>query len=454
MLKPNPRMIILVAAAGLAGCSAPVDLGSVLSKAKAAATSKEASPAASTAPAATRAALVSPERAEVRRLTAQPGQIEASQTTEVRAKLSGYVRSLAVDIGDRVKAGQTLAELDVPELDAELQEKQALVAQAEADRRQAEAQVQVAEAAVVSAAAKLESAQTGVRRTEADLARWQAEYRRTDQLRREGAVTQGLVDETRSKLESAQAARDEMQAQVKSEAAARSQADAERDKARADVVSASARVGVAQAEARRVEAMTRYAKITAPFDGVVTRRNYDPGHLTMPGAAGTPLFVVAAVDPVTVAVGVPEADAPSVNPGDHAQIRVPALEGKQFEGVVERTAWLLDAGTRTLRVEINLPNPADQLRPGLYAYASIAAEVHPNAWTVPATAVVREGNKAYCVVVVDGRAQRRPIEVGIIEGKRVEVLSGLDGGERVVEANAAGLVDGQPVEEDAAKPKS
>jgi RND family efflux transporter MFP subunit len=278
-------------------------------------------------------------------------------------------------------------------------------------------------------------------------------------LLNESAVTQGLLDETRSKLEAAQASRDEIRAQVKSAEAARSQFVAERDKARVDVVSATARVDVARAEARRVEAMVQYTRIEAPFDGVVTRRKFDPGHLTMPGATGEPLFVVAATDPVTVSVGVPEADAPFVGPGDSAQVRVQALEGRVFDGNVIRTTWALDAATRTLHVEINLPNPDDLLRPGLYAYASIIAEEHPNVWTLPSSAIVRDGDQVSCMVVAEGRAKRRAIRVGITEGKRTEVVSGLEGGEQVVEANAASLIDGQPVSRtepanDGAKPKS
>ena len=291
------------------------------------------------------------------------------------------MRSLAVDIGDKVKKGQVLAELDVPEVEAELQQKRALVEQAEADRKQAEAAVRVAEAAVASAKAKGTEVQAGIRRTEADVARWQAEFGRIEQLVRESAVTRSLLDETRSKQSAAQAARDEVRAQVTSAEAAQVQAVAEADKARADVVSAAARVEVAKAEVRRVEAMVRYTKIEAPFDGVVTRRNFDTGHLTMPGASGDPLFVVARSDVVTVSVGVPEADAPLVGVGDAAEVRLQVLDGRTFEGKVTRTSWSLDPATRTLRAEIDLPNTDDALLPGLYAYATIIGEEHADALT-------------------------------------------------------------------------
>ncbi len=395
--------------------------------------------------AVSRVITIKPERATIRRTTAQPGQVEASEVTSMHAKVSGYVRSLAVDIGDKVKKGQVLAELDVPEVEAELQQKRALVEQAEADRKQAEAAVRVAEAAVASAKAKGTEVQAGIRRTEADVARWQAEFGRIEQLVRESAVTRSLLDETRSKQSAAQAARDEVRAQVTSAEAAQVQAVAEADKARADVVSAAARVDVAKAEARRVEAMVRYTKIEAPFDGVVIRRNFDTGHLTMPGASGDPLFVVARSDVVTVSVGVPEVDAPLVGVGDAAEVRLQALDGRTFKGKVTRTSWSLDPATRTLRAEIDLPNTDDVLLPGLYAYATIVGDEHADALCVPTSAVVRDGATSYCVIVADGRAARRPVAIGLSDGSKTEVVSGLEGGEAVVKANAASLADGQAV---------
>lgn len=386
-----------------------------------------------------------PERATIRLTTSEPGQIEAFETTAIHAKVAGYVASLAVDIGDRIEAGQPLAELDVPELVAELEQKRAMIEQARAEQRQAESAVEVAQAAVASAEARVTEAQAAIRRTDADAARWQAEYARIDQLVRERAITDTLRDETRSKLESAQAGRDEVAAQVRSAEAAQAQATAELDKARSDVVAAEARVAVAEADARRAEAMAGYTKILAPYDGVVTRRHVDTGHLTVPGGASDPLFVVARTDRVRIAVGVPEASAPLVGVGDRAELSLQALDGRIFEGQVARISWALDQQTRTLRAEVDLENPDGTLRPGLYAYATIVTEEHADVLTVPATAVIREGGKAYCVVVEGDRARRREVQLGLNDGTRVEVLSGLEGGEAIVASNAGTLADGQPV---------
>jgi RND family efflux transporter MFP subunit len=271
-------------------------------------------------------------------------------------------------------------------------------------------------------------------------------FRRVEQLFRERAQTGSLLDETRSKLRAAESAREEIDAKVKTAQAAIAQGRAALDKARADVVASKAGVAVARADARRVEALLGYTKIVAPFDGVVIRRNVDTGDLTVAGPQGEPLFVVSRSDVVTVTVGVPELFAAAVGPGDRAEIRLQALPGRTIEGQVTRTAYALDPKSRTLRTEIDLPNPDGTLHPGLYAHVTIVAEERPSAMTLPTTAVIREGEKTSCVVVREGKAHRRPIAIGLNDGTRVEILSGLEGDEAAVKANAASLADGQPVE--------
>jgi RND family efflux transporter MFP subunit len=192
--------------------------------------------------------------------------------------------------------------------------------------------------------------------------------------------------------------------------------------------------------------MLGYARIEAPFDGVITRRNVDTGHLTRPGADAPPLFVAARTDVVTIAVDIPETYATDVDPGDRALVKLQAMKGRTVEGKVTRTAWALDPKTRTIRVEIDIPNPGAKLRPGLYAYATVIVEEHPDVLTVPTTAVVQEKDQAFCVTVEDGKAVRRPIRTGLSDGTRTEVTSGLQGGEEVVKASAASIIEGQPLE--------
>jgi RND family efflux transporter MFP subunit len=395
---------------------------------------------------AVRVSVVKPEQATIRRITEEPGHIEAIETTPVYAKLAGYVQTVSVDYGDSVKRGQVLAELRVPEIDAELKQKHARVEQAKAGRKQAEAAVEVAQARVASARAQVEQVQAGVRRSEADAARWEAEYARVEQLFRERAQTGSLLDETRSKLHAAEAGRDEVRAQVRAAEATHIEARALLDKARSDLEAAVTLIDVARAESERAEAMSAYTKVVSPFDGIVTRRAVDTGHLTTAGTTGEPLFVIARSDIVTITVGVPEADAALVNPGDRAKIRLQALGDRTFDGAVTRTAWALNPSTRTLHVEIDLPNRDTLLRPGLYAYATIIAEEHRDVLSVPSSAIVLEGGKTYCVLIEGSRARRREVRVGLNDGRRMEIVSGLSEGDAMVGSNPGALEDGQPVE--------
>ena len=396
--------------------------------------------------------VVRPARQAIRRVVEEPGQVEAFEATAVHAKVAGYVRSWSVNIGSKITKGQVMAELDVPEAEAEVEQKRAMLEQAQSRRLQAEAAVEVARADVLAAEAKLVEARAGMRRVEADLARWQSEFARVEQLFRERAQTGSLVDETRSKLRGAEAMREEVEAQVKTAQAAVVQAKAALDKARADVAAAASGIAVARSDLRGAEALLTYNRIIAPYDGVVTRRNLDTGHLTVPGGQGEPLFVVARSDLVTVVVAVPELFAAAVEPGDRALIKLQAIPGRTFEGKVTRTAYALDAKSRTLRAEIDLPNTDGKLHPGLYAYASIVAEEHLDVLTLPTSAVGRDGEKAFCFVVRDGLAARRPIEAGLGDGVSTEIVSGLQGDEDVVKAGIASLADGQPVS--ATKPAS
>lgn len=393
-----------------------------------------------------RVEVVRPERHTVRRAVAEPGQLVALETTPIHAKISGYVKSWSVNIGAEVKKGQVLAELSVPETQAELKQKQAAIEHAEARRAQARAAVEVAEANLAGAEAKLNEVRAGVNRAEADLTRWKSEAGRVSQLVSERAVTGSLLDETRSKLHSAESSREEVRAQVKTAEVARIQSRAALDQARSDVVAATAAIDVAKEDAHRVEAMLAYTRIEAPYDGIITRRTIETGQLTKPGADTAPLFVVSRSDIVTIIVDVPETYATEINPGDRVQVKLQAAKVKLIDTKVTRTSWSLDPKSRTIRVEIDIPNPQAQLRPGLYAYATIAAEEHPDVLTIPSTAVVTDQDQRFCVVIVDGKAVRRPLEVGLSDGTRTEVVSGLKEGEQVVKANAASLSDGQTVE--------
>lgn len=449
---------LLVALAGVAGCgtppggpgttAAPVRPQAATAERPAAADST-AGPTAS-APTAT-VSVVSPSRTTLRRTSMQPGQVEPWETTELHAKVPGFVARVHVDIGDVIRTGDVLVDIALPEFVAERDQKAAVVAQAGAELEQAHARQRVADAGRTAAEAAIAEAEAAISRAGAEIKRRDAELRRTERLVAEGAVTAALADEMQSVLAAARAAGTEAEARVRSVRAALLQAEALVAQAQADVVAARARVAVAEADRARIEALLGYGRIVAPFDGVVLRRHVHSGHLAVAGGDGDPLLSVARTDRLRVVTAVPEITAAFVDVGDPVEIRLQAVPGAAVTGTVARTAGSLDEQTRTLRAEIDLDNtPAaagggQPLRPGLYATTTIVAETHPDAIAIPKAAVVRDTEGAACFVVIDGTARRRPITTGIEEGSLVEVTAGLDGTERVVTAGAASLADGQGV---------
>ncbi len=310
-------------------------------------------------PAVARVEVVKPERATIRRSTEQPGQIEAFEVTAIYAKVSGYVEKWTVDIGAKVKKNQVLAVLSVPELDAESEQKLAMIEESQAKRLQAQASEDVARANLAAAAAKLTEVRAGTSRADADLARWHSEFTRIEQLFKAHAQTGSLVDETRSKLRGSESTREEVYAQVKSAEAAVRQTEAMLEKARADSTAAIASIKVARAEARRVQALRQFATIVAPYDGVITRRHVDGGDLTEPGNHGEPLFIVARDDVVRITVSVPEMYATEVEPGDHVLIRLQAASGRNFEAKVTRTSWRLMTRTGRCARRSTSPTPRE-----------------------------------------------------------------------------------------------
>jgi HlyD family secretion protein len=268
-----------------------------------------------------------------------------------------------------------------------------------------------------------------VKEMESSQLRYAAELRRADsqleRLKKAGVViSQEVLEESRLGFDSAKAAVAEVESRIKSAKAGELSAKARRDKAEADIKVADAKQHVAEAEQRRVAALVGYAQLKAPFAGIVTRRHVDPGYFLHPpsgGVEGKPAFVVARLDPVRVVVEVPEDDAILVEDGTRAVVRVPALKGEEFTGKVARSAWALDAKTRTLRVEIDLKNPRFRLRPGMYVHSVLTVE-RANVLAVPASAVLAQGEETVCFVVQGGKVVRTPIRVGFRSAEFVEVV--------------------------------
>ena len=399
-----------------------------------------------------RVTTITPLRKSLIRTIELPGRTEAYEFAPLCAKVTGYVQKVPVDIGDLIKGptddspGTVLCELLVPELNEELAEKSALVAQADADVLQSEAGVLVAEAAVLSANAAIREAQAMISREEARFNRWQSEYQRVAQLAESGAVTKKVADETRAEFEAANAGRKEVAAKVASVMAAGEEAAARLEKAKADAAATRAHKDVAIASKRRVERLLDYSILRAPFDGVVVERNVHTGHLVQAGSP-KPLLSVMRLDPIRVLTDIPEDDAVHVEKGTKIEVRILSLPGNPHVGTVTRTAWSLNTTSHTMVAEIDIPNPDGQWRPGLYVQAKVTVAELPNVFSLPRTAVLTQGKQAYCFVVNgDERIEKRDLVLGLQAGPEIEIRSGVTDDDRVISVNAASFREGQVVE--------
>jgi multidrug efflux pump subunit AcrA (membrane-fusion protein) len=406
---------------------------------------------------------VHPRREALQRLVEQPGQIEGFERTVLYAKIPGYVRSYQVDIGDRINKDQLLAELWVPEFVEDVREKEATVGQDEAQLVLVREVLRAAEANVAKAEANVRLAEASRAKAEANLVRWRSQYKRDTPLVRSGAISVEDFEITTDQFKTMGAAKAESVAGVAAANAALAESKAQRDKAAADVQVAEARVRVSRAAHDRAAAILAYARIEAPYDGVVSRRGVDTGAYVQAPSAGktgaTPLFEVVRTDLVRIFVDVPESDAPFVKSGGSARVQVQALGEREFPGRVARSSWLLDGQTRTLRTEIDLPNPDGLFRPGMYANARLPVQ-HPNTLTLPSSAVFHQDDRDWVVRVEDGKAIWTPVRLGFRQEERVEVLckqtrptsrhapgvwEDFTGSETIVRDNPSALADGLDV---------
>jgi RND family efflux transporter MFP subunit len=401
-----------------------------------------------------------PLRKTISRTTTQPGFIEAYEDAPIYAKIAGYVAKMHVDIGDRVHGprysddgkmvapGQLLIELFVPELEDELHQKEAALRQAQAGVEQAQSLVKVAEAMLDTAKADLARDEAGDERARAKHERWKSEYQRVAELARTGVLTQKVADETLSELRAAEAGVLEAAAQLAAARAAVHQAQAQLEKSRADFQAAEAQVAVAAADARRLASLVDYTQVRAPFDGVITQRNTNLGHFVSAGerGAGQAVFTLVHADVVRVFLDVPELDAASVDPGDEAIVVVQALQGKKIFGKVSRMSWALNATARTLRAEVDIPNPSGELRPGMYATVTVVLDRRDNVLTLPNKAIVADGERTFCWQLADGQARQAPLTLGLRTPTESEIVSGLSGNEQVIDSGGANLKQGQAVQ--------
>jgi multidrug resistance efflux pump len=296
--------------------------------------------------------------------------VEAFWSADQYAKTSGYVSDVKHDIGDRVKKGELLAILHVPELEKNLAQ---AVATLTAKRQMKKA----AEAAVEQSHQALAVAQGQLRGYESELQLAQVTFQRQQELSAGKAATAQQLDDANARARTAQAA----VATAKARTGA-AQADITAAQANQDV--AAAQADVAEAQVQEVKSLLEYTRIIAPFDGVVTRRQVNPGDLVQ--AATTTrtmwLFTVQQLDTVRVYCDVPEAQAAAVSIGADADVKLYGL-GQTLHGKITRTSESIDPASRTMRAEIDLPNPDHHLKPGMYAQVSIKLQPPPTITQTP-----------------------------------------------------------------------
>jgi len=317
---------------------------------------------------------IHPKRDEIVRRVTLPGNVMAYQEATLYAKIAGYLKTINVDKGDTVKEGDTLAEIEAPEMLADL----------------------------VRAKAEAEAAQI--------------DYKRVTEAQKKASdlVVPQTVDAARAKS------------------------------------------GVAVAGLQRIETLLGYARITAPFSGVITKRWVDPGALIpAPTSSSTSksAAVVTLMDFSTVRIdaAIPDTEAPLVKKDLPVKVTVDELPGRAFQGTITRFAYALDESTKTMATEVEISNPDLALRPGMWATVEIALQKKEKALLIPAEALVTEKNKNSVFVVRDNKAEKVSVTTGFDDGVNVEILKGCGPNDAVIIAGKQSVTDGQKVQATAGK---
>ncbi len=374
----------------------------------ASACSKPTEPVAAAAPAPSVPA-VRVTRADLSGTITLTGEFVAYQEVDVMAKVAGYIRSIGVDVGDRVHQGQVLATLEIPEMDDDLTRATAAIEQSASEATRAEDDVHRAESTHEMAHLSLTRIQNVAQREK-------------------GLVPQQEVDQVRSRdLES--------EAQV---AAAKSNLAAARD-----------RVRVVRSDEARLKTMRNYQTITAPFDGVVTKRFANQGAMIQAGTASQsqamPVVRVSQNNLLRLVLPVPESSVAKVSIGRAVTVRVAAL-GRTFTGRVARFTNQVQLSTRTMDTEVEVPNPSLTLIPGMYAEVDLEVQQHKDALVVPPDAVDGSGAAARVFSITPlGTIHITPVRTGIETAQQVEILQGVSEGDMLVAGRRGGLKEGDRV---------
>lgn len=358
---------------------------------------------------ATRVAAVRAERRDLSRGTELAAEFRPYQEVDVHAKIAGYLKSISVDVGDRVRQGQVIGVLEVPEYAEEMAQATALEKRSELDVARARAEVDRAQSAY------------DIRKLSYD------------------------------RLLSVSKARPNLIAQQEIDTAAAHfrEADAQLSTAKANLAAVQQQVQVNAASSARVRTMLTYLRIVAPFDGMVTKRYADTGAMIQAGTASQtqtmPVVRIAEVNRLRLVLPVPESIVARIHVGSPVEVRVDSLQ-RVFQGAVSRFSGQLSASTRTMDTEVDIANPSGLIRPGMYGYASVVTDRRADTLAVPIQAVARGARPTVMVIRDDGQVEERAVKVGLETPNSVEILSGLREHELVFIGNRSGLKAGTRVE--------
>jgi len=349
-------------------------------------------------------------RRPIERTLTVSAELVPFQETEVYAKESGYVRQLNVDYGSRVKAGQVMAVLEIPELQLQLQQD---------------------DAAIKNVADQVTHAEHEVGRVEATHKVLHLQFERLDSVSKsqKGLVAQQEVDDAEGK-----------------DLAAEAQVEA----AKSNLEAMKSQLAQAQAKRERDQVLFDYSKITAPFSGVVTQRYANLGTLMQSGTNSStqamPLVRLSEDDLYRLVIPIPESYVRFIRVGDPVKVNLTSLN-RTVTGTVKRFSMDVREDTRTMHTEVDVPNPDGTLIPGLYAEAVLTLEKRPNALVVPLQAVGHEGDQAVVdVVTPSNQIEVRRVTLGLQTENDAEIVSGLKEGEMVVVSDRSGLKAGQQVQ--------
>jgi RND family efflux transporter MFP subunit len=354
-----------------------------------------ATPTTSDAAGSVRVEVVTAKTLSSDRALSLPGIVKPLEETKIYPRASGYVRKWLVDIGDKVKEGQLLAQIDTPELDAQIAQARAQLASAKASVKQATAQ---------------------------------RDFAKSSSARYETLAGQKLVSQ-----------------------AAVEQQQAEAQTGEANLNAALSNVTAAEANLKRLLDTKSFANVTAPFAGTITTRSVDRGSLVQENGT-TPMFTLVATDPVRVFVDVPQSVAPSIKAGAEATLSVREYGDRTFTGKVTRSSGALDPELHIMQTEIQVPNSDGALIPGMYVQAALSLPVPHKVVEIPATALYSDA-QGLRIATVD--AQNRihfvPITIERDTGATLWVATGVTGDERIVKIAVPSLAEGDVVDVAAAK---